>query len=149
MSPTTESPQPSYSFRWQRRGEVVTGASSNVSFICLSKCRHYRPFLPHSKWETEAQLMQFGNWREMWGMERRRCQSSTIGSQEHHSFPANYEPQHKRLEIWVLWQGMKKLSTRLKIHLKKISTEDNSVTWNLGNASSTGHKQREKKIPRG
>lgn len=91
--------------------------------------------------------MQFGNWREIWGMERSRCQSFTTRSQEHSSSLANYEPQHKRLEIWVLLQGMKKFSTRLKIHPKPISTEDNSVTWNFVKAINTGHKQRKKRFP--
>lgn len=69
-----QSPEPFPSFMGQRRGEIVTVASSNVPFICLSKYRHYQPFLPHFKWQIEALLMQFGNWREIWGMERSRCQ---------------------------------------------------------------------------
>lgn len=142
---------------WQRRGSLVTAEFSNVSFIC-----HYQPFLPHSKWETEALLMQFGIWREIWGMERSKWQSFhfppgpklhkfTTGSQDHRSSLANCEPQHKRLEIWVLWQGdllNEKSSMRLKINLKKISTEDNSVTLNLVKADNTGHKQKEKSFPR-
>lgn len=41
-----------------------------------------------------------------------------------------------------------KFSTRLKIHPKKISTEDNSATLNLVKASNTGHKQRKESFPR-